>query len=200
MTVEAVLREILKDEVFYFHSGGGVTISGGEPLAQPEFTAAILQAAKAHGVHTAIETTLFASPANVFAALAWTDHLLVDVKHTDSATHRRWTGVPAEPIWRNLRAIGASDFAGEITVRVPCVPGITDGWSNLLATARLCQEIPQVTGLELLSYHRLGLAAYRSLGGVCELADVEPPAPATVADTAKRLANAVPGLRVSLAQ
>jgi pyruvate formate lyase activating enzyme len=200
MTVEQVIQEVVKDEVFYHHSGGGLTVSGGEPLAQAEFTAALTKAAKAHGIHTAIETTLFASPAKVAAGLAHADHLLVDIKLADAAAHRRWTGVPLAPIWRNLRGIGQSGFGGQITVRLPYIPGVNDAWPNLLATARLAREIPQVTGLELLPYHRLGLAAYRALGRDYQLAGIKPPPPAQVAQIAAQLSDAVPGLQVALAR
>ncbi|MDR3359409.1 MAG: glycyl-radical enzyme activating protein [Bifidobacteriaceae bacterium] len=200
MSVAEVVAEIVKDEVFYYHSGGGATISGGEPLAQAEFTAAILREVKAAGIHTAVETTLFASPKNVAAVLAWTDHLLVDVKHTDPAAHERWTGVPLAPIWRNLRAVRANGFAGQITVRLPYIPGVNDSRENLLATARLCQEVDRAAHLELAPYHRLGVGSYRALGWDYVLEELKTPGQAELSAALAQVADAVPGLHVSLAQ
>jgi pyruvate formate lyase activating enzyme len=200
MTVAEVVAEITRDEVFYYHSGGGATISGGEPLAQGEFTAAILKAVKAHGIATAVETTLFAAPKYVFAALEWTDHLLVDIKHTDSAAHARWTGVPVEPIIRNLRAVGASGFPGRITVRLPYIPGINSERANLVATGRIAAGLPGPAELELVPYHRLGVGTYEALDWDYALPDLRPPARADLMAAVAYLADSIPGLTVALAR
>jgi pyruvate formate lyase activating enzyme len=200
MTAHEVVDEVLKDEVFYFHSGGGVTVSGGEPLAQSAFTAAVLRGTKEHGIHTAIETTLFGSRPNVARVLAWTDHLLVDIKHVEDAEHRRWTGVANSAILENLRAVAASDFAGTITARVPLLPGVNDDDLNLFRTALICKEIPQLDQLELLPYHRLGRAAYRNLGLDYALDALEPPSAAHLADRLEYLNNAVPEVKTVLAR
>lgn len=137
MTVEETVAEISRDEVFYFHSGGGVTISGGEPLYQPRFTAEVLKECKRLGIHTAIETCLFAPWNHVEAVLPWLDVLYADIKLMDEGLHKRWTGAGNGLILENLRRIDASPYDVEIIARIPLIPGVTDTDGNLSDTVEM---------------------------------------------------------------
>ena len=175
MTVEDVVAEITRDEVFYFHSGGGVTISGGEPLYQPRFTAEVLKECKRLGIHTAIETCLFAPWNHVEAVLPWLDVLYADIKLMDEGLHKRWTGAGNGLILENLHRIDASLYNTEIIARIPVIPGVTDTDSNLSDTVEMLSRIKKLKDIELLPYHRLGIETYRNLGREYSLRDLVPP-------------------------
>ena len=119
------MEEVLRDRVFYEESGGGVTFSGGEPLAQPDFLEALLEACRAASVHTAVDTCGFAPRERLLALAPLVDLFLFDVKLVDDARHLALTGVPAAPILENLRALAA--VHANVWIRVPVVPGLTDG-------------------------------------------------------------------------
>lgn len=175
MTVEETVAEISRDEVFYFHSGGGVTISGGEPLYQPRFTAEVLKECKRLGIHTAIETCLFAPWNHVEAVLPWLDVLYADIKLMDEGLHKRWTGAGNGLILENLRRIDASPYDVEIIARIPLIPGVTDTDGNLSDTVEILSRIKRLKDIELLPYHRLGIETYRNLGREYSLKDLVPP-------------------------
>lgn len=164
MSVQDAVNEISKDEVFFFHSGGGITVSGGEPLYQPQFTAAVLRECKKLGIHRAMETCLFAPWHDLEMVLPWLNMLYVDIKLMDSALHRKWTGADNGLIHENLRRIDASKYDIKIIVRIPMIPGITDSDENLTETARFINSIKKLKGVELLPYHRLGTDTYKHLG------------------------------------
>lgn len=179
MAVEEVLAVVLKDRPFYRQSGGGVTVSGGEPTMQPEFVAALLAECQRRGVNTAVETCGYSSWANLAAIAAHLDLALYDVKHMDSAVHRRLTGVPNEPILDNLRRLAATGVP--ILVRVPVIPGMNDSPENLAALAAFVADLPAVEGIELLPYHNYGSGKYARCGKEYPLPELEPPSRAHVA-------------------
>ncbi len=187
MSVQDVIDEISKDEVFFFHSGGGITISGGEPLNQPRFTEAVLKECKKLGIHTAIESCLYAPWDSLSMILPWLDLLYVDMKLMDSDLHKEWTGVHNGLILENLRKIDALDLNIEIIGRVPMIPGVTDSDKNLADTARFARSIKQIKHIELLPYHRLGTGTYKHLGREYSLRDLAVPSPETVARKEKYL-------------
>ncbi len=155
MSLEEALAELERDRVFFQESGGGVTFSGGEPLAQPEFLEALLRACRERGLHAALDTTLFAPREVVERMLPWTDLWLADLKHMDSALHRRFTGVPNEPILENLRFLSVRGT--KIAARIPLVPGFNDGEENLREAARFLEGLGEaVVEVDLLPYHRAG--------------------------------------------
>ena len=218
MTAEAVVAEVQKDEIFYFHSGGGVTISGGEPLAQPDFSAEILRQCRENGIHTAMETSLYAPFEAVSGVLPLTDYLFVDLKHMDPVAHRRFTGVDNRLILENLRRLAQTGFRGELVVRVPLVPGCNDDDENLRKTARMVSGLSGLTGssdrsglpapsdrsglpvlrhLELLPYHRLGLDTYRRLGIEYPLPEVAVPTREHMDERIAFTRAAAPGLPVN---
>jgi pyruvate formate lyase activating enzyme len=169
ITVEEALEEILADQSFYYESGGGVTLSGGEPLSQPEFTEALLWEAKKAGIHTAVETCLFASEATVERMRQLTDLFLVDLKETDEKRHQRYTGVPLEPILRNLRALAASGAA--IRLRLPLIPGFNDRDGHFGRVAVMVNELNDhrpgqldPIAVEVMPYHAMGTDKHRRFG------------------------------------
>lgn len=156
-----VLREVEKDVMYYSASGGGVTLSGGEPLQQWEFAAAILKACKDSCINTAIETTGLA-PFNQFEiAVEHCDRILYDVKHMDSSIHKRYTGVGNEIILDNLKKIRRT--GKEVIIRIPLLHGVNDDWENMERTAALALECG-IGELHLLPYHRYGEPKYTALG------------------------------------
>lgn len=166
MTVRDVLREVLEDKPFYETSGGGLTVSGGEPMRQADFTEALLAEARASGLHTCLETSGFADGDRIRRLLPLVDLFLYDVKHTDAALHRAATGVPNGPILRNLRAL--HDAGARIRIRVPFIPGANDGEGNLEGLRALVRSLPRLDGVDLMPYHRLG-AGKRARLGLSEL-------------------------------
>lgn len=163
-SVAEVLEEVLRDQPFYETSGGGMTISGGEPLLQADFTAALLAAAKAEGIHTAVETCGHA-PWDFFRLLLpHLDLVLFDVKQMDSALHQAFTGVGNETILENLRRLCAADIAAEVVVRVPVIPGYNDQPAHYEALAALLQTLPRIPRVELLPYNEMAGSKYPRLG------------------------------------
>jgi len=147
--VDALLDEVLADRAFYEATGGGVTLSGGEPLAQAEFSAAFLAACGRAGLHRAVETSGFASKEAFERVAELADLLLFDVKLLDPEAHRAWIGVDSAPILRNLRAAVA--LGSKVIIRRPLIPGINDSDAEMIALADLAGELG--LGVDLLPYH-----------------------------------------------
>lgn len=171
-TVEALLKEIVKDQSFYDSSGGGVTFSGGEPLMQPVFLKGILEACKGAGIHTAIETTGMAEREVLLEAASLLDLIYFDLKHMDDKVHKDITGVSNERILDNLAAL--SKVHHNIVVRIPVIPGINDSIENLRKTADYAASL-SVPLIELLPYHNLGEVKYGQLGREYELSETKKP-------------------------
>jgi pyruvate formate lyase activating enzyme len=184
MTVDEVLAEVLKDRVFYEESGGGVTFSGGEPLFQPRFLAALLEASRAAGLHTAVDTCGFAPQGDLLAAAPLTDLFLYDLKGMDEAWHRRYTGASSACIHDNLRVLG--QVHGNIWVRVPVLPGLNDDEAQLEAMARFVSSVAGVRQVNLLPYHRAGVHKFRQVGRAYRLERLSPPSPERLEDLAAR--------------
>ena len=162
VTAGEVFDEVAQDELFYAKDGG-VTLTGGEVLAQPAFSAAILQLCKQAKIHTAIETCGFADWPALEEVLRYTDLVLYDLKEMDPVLHRKYTGVDNNQILENLKKID-DQMALEIWVRVPLIPGYNDDKENLLATARFVKEnLHKCTQIHLLPFHRLGEGKYEQL-------------------------------------
>ncbi len=178
MTADEVLREVLKDLDFYQSSGGGLTISGGEPFASPEFAEELLKKAKASGLHVAVETCGATDPALLEHTAEYVDLYLFDVKATDPALHKRLTGADPRAIRDNLRLL---DRLGKrIILRCPLVPGLNDAESELIGIAELAESLTSVTAIELEPYHTLGVAKYARLGREYAIPDVKTPDAETV--------------------
>ena len=174
MSVAEVMQEVVKDRDYYRNSGGGMTLSGGECLSQPEFAIALLQAAKEEGLNTAIETTGFASYEEVIArVLPNLDTCLMDIKHMDAAKHKAFTGQSNALCLKNAAKIAAN--AKKLIIRVPTIPGFNDTPEEIEAIARFAASLPGVEQLHLLPYHRLGQDKYRWLNREYTLPDIRPP-------------------------
>jgi pyruvate formate lyase activating enzyme len=149
-----------------------MTLSGGEPLSQPAFAAALLREAREMGFHTAVETSGWADPDDVRRVLAQTDSILFDVKHMDARVHLAATGKPNQLILDNARL--AAQLGVNMVIRVPVVPGFNDKVGDILAVAEFARELG-ISELHLLPYHRYGVAKYASLGREYALGAAEPP-------------------------
>lgn len=174
VTVEEVMEEVLKDMPHFRRSGGGLTLSGGESLLQPEFASALFQAAKAAGINTALESTGFAPYATIEKKiLPWLDLYLMDIKHISSAKHKLFTGQPNERILENARKIAR--YGQNLIIRVPVIPTFNDTPEEILQIAQFARSLPGVTKLHLLPYHRLGQDKYSGLGRDYFMAHIVPP-------------------------
>jgi pyruvate formate lyase activating enzyme len=162
MTVEQVMAEIRNDRIFYEDSGGGVTVSGGEPLMQAAFVRQLLAACRAAGFSTAVDTCGYGEREHLLALARLTDLFLFDVKHLDDVLHQRYTGVSNVEILNNLRALAVA--GARIWLRIPLIAGFNDSVDHLQALARLAVSLPTVCQVNLLPYHRLGLHKTESLG------------------------------------
>lgn len=183
LTVSEVMAEIEKDTAFYDESFGGVTFSGGEPLAQPDFLFALLKACRGHQIHTVLDTSGF-STWNVLDRIRnFVDMFLFDLKVMDDLQHRRVTGVSNRTILENLQALSADGH--RIRIRLPIIPGITDDDDNILAIGAFAAGLPSIPPIDLLPYHHLAAAKYERLGKGYRLPDSRPP----TEDTLTRLAN-----------
>jgi pyruvate formate lyase activating enzyme len=157
---EALAEKLLKNRTFYENYGGGVTFSGGEPLAQHEFLFEVMQNLKP--VHVAIETAGHVSPEIFNKALKFADLIIMDIKHMNSDLHRRYTGFGNEIILSNLKVLLKSDKP--CILRIPVIPGYNDTYENMEQTARLISGHKNVIRLELLTYHKTAGAKYPLLG------------------------------------
>lgn len=160
-TVEAVMAVVRQDADFYIESGGGMTLSGGEVLQQQAFAEALIDAAHAEGIHTAVETTGYADPERFRAFLPRPDLFLFDFKHYDRALHRAYTGAYNDVIVENLRALVR---AGKpVIARIPVIPHFNAGIKHARGLAEALQDIG-VREVHLLPFHQLGERKYEVLG------------------------------------
>ncbi|MHB8070455.1 MAG: glycyl-radical enzyme activating protein [Candidatus Cryosericum sp.] len=172
MSVADVLRDVVRDRVFFEESGGGVTISGGEPFGQPEFLNGLVDACTAEGIATAVETCGMADRDDILQVAEKAVLFLYDLKLVDSARHARWTGVGNETILANLAAVARSH--AEAILRYPVIPGANDDDDNVLQTISVMTRLG-LHRIDLLPYHRIGTDKYRRLGRTCQLVDLQPP-------------------------
>lgn len=191
-TVEEAYAELERDRPFYEQSGGGITVSGGEPLAQHLFLQELLAVCKAGGLHTALDTTACTRWNILEAVLQYTDLVLLDLKVMDPARHREYTGMDNALILENAQAMAASAFRDwpwehtGIWVRVPVIPSLNDDEENLRATAAFVREQMgrAVRRVELLGYHQLGTAKLWRLRRESQLPGIKPPSKARLAELA----------------
>jgi len=161
-TVASIMAEVLKDRVYYAASGGGLTISGGEPTVQLDFCLSLLRAAREAGIHTCVETCGFTAREGYEAILPLVDLFLFDYKATSVERHVALTDGSNVRILSNLRWL--HDHGACIRLRCPMLPGVNDDASHLEAIARLSVELPRLQAIELLPYHNSGDGKYDRLG------------------------------------
>lgn len=161
MTAEEVMLQVLMDKDYY-DDDGGLTVTGGEPTLQPEFTGALLTLARKEHVHCAMESALLTSQTVLDSLLPKLDLLMCDLKIWNSEKHRQWTGAGNEVILQNIRRAGESGVP--MIVRIPMIKGINDDEENIRNTAQFLSALPHLVCLELLPYHPLGLSKHLASG------------------------------------
>ena len=173
-TVDEVYDRVIKDSGFFTRNNGGITISGGEAMAQFEFTLNLAKRLKDSGIHICLDTTGFAREELYAEILPYIDLFLYDIKQMDSAMHKRLTAVGNELILSNARFLAQNGAA--MQVRVPVIPKLTDQETNLRQTAEFCVTLGDAAKLvQLLPYHKTGRMKYERLGWKYKLSNVEPP-------------------------
>jgi pyruvate formate lyase activating enzyme len=171
--VKEVLQEVEKDRLFYENSRGGVTLSGGEPMRQPEFTGALLKQCKDKGIHTVLDTSGYVQTELWDLVLENVDMILYDLKHMDSQKHKQFTGVSNELILANVRKLASLKIP--MIIRIPLIPGYNDTDENFESCARFIKEL-EVTNVEFLPFHKLCVGKYDKLQKVWKLKKVISPA------------------------
>ncbi len=184
-TVEQVMQEILKDRIFYERSGGGVTFSGGEPLQQPEFLAALLTQCKELGLHTVVDTSGQTAFQNLDSIKDQVDLFFYDLKLMDAEKHSKMTGVSNELILENLRRL--SQAGSRIRIRIPLVPGVNEDIPHIRQVAQFLSSLPGIQDISLLPYHALGSSKYKNLEVPYFNPAASPPAAALVAEVRSEL-------------
>ena len=176
-SVEDILAVVLRDKPFYGDEGG-MTVSGGEPFAQPDFLLSLLAAAKGQGVGTVVETSGFADERDIRASLPLVDWYLYDCKETDAALHRKWTGVDNERILANLVIL--SEANAQVVLRCPIIPGCNDREDHFNALGEMSRRFSCIRRIEILPYHSLGVKKSRELGQECSSASLAFPSEADI--------------------
>jgi glycyl-radical enzyme activating protein len=170
-SVASVMEEVERDRAYYEASGGGLTLSGGEPTAQFDFCLALLDAARDTGIHTCVETCAYAPQDRLLQLAPRVDLFLIDWKETDPKRHRKYTGVAPERIRENILAL---DHAGaEIRLRCPIIPGLNDRPDHFAGIAQLAEELEHVCGVEIMPYHPMGASKSRNIGRTYPLPDID---------------------------
>ena len=173
VTVEEVLSEVMQDRPYYNRSGGGVTLSGGESLLQPDFAVALLKACKDSGINTAIDTTGFANAEVIERFLPYLDTVLMDIKHIDSEKHKEFTTKSNERILENAKLIASK--ANRLIIRVPVIPTFNDTIAEIAEIAAFASSLPNVSEIHLLPYHNMGRDKYTGLGREYTMDDIKSP-------------------------
>ena len=172
VTVAEIMPEILADMPYYRRSGGGLTLSGGEVLAQADFARDLLRAARENGLHTAIETAASLPYSEIEKLLPHLDLVMMDIKHMDPEKHREYTGVDNALILENAKTLAAS--GAKLIIRTPVIPGVNDSDADIRAISRFAASLG-VAEYHLLPYHRLGSDKYDGLGRRYSLTEILPP-------------------------
>jgi pyruvate formate lyase activating enzyme len=175
MTVDQVVDEVERDSSFYRNTGGGMTVSGGECLLQPDFCAALLEEAHARGINTAIETACNVPWRFIEKVLPHVDTMLHDHKLTIPERHKKWTGVSNKRILENFKKAYETFPNTEFIARTPLIPGVNDDEEHIRAVLEFIRPHKNVIEYELLPYHRFGTSKYGFLGKVYELDDFTTP-------------------------
>ncbi len=191
-TAEEVLEEVFRDQKIYEQSGGGLTVTGGEPLMQVEFLAELFKGAKKKGLPTAMETCAYAPWSSFEKVLEYLDFLFVDIKLLDSEKHKKYTGRGNALILENC--VKLDEYCAmhgiQMVVRTPVIPQINDDEREIGAIADfICERLPHVHIYQPLPYHRLGRGKYGNIGKHYELEDIQPPSE----EVMERLRNLIAG-------
>ncbi|BAF60602.1 pyruvate-formate lyase-activating enzyme [Pelotomaculum thermopropionicum SI] len=173
VSVDEVMNVIKKDIHFYQDSGGGVTISGGEALFQPNFTEALLKECHELGIHTCLDTSGYGSTSDLKRILEYTDLVYYDIKLVDPFAHKEYTGQSNELILHNLKVV--VDSGKQLVIRIPVIPGINDSSEEITAIAEKVISLTKTAKVHLLPYHRYGMGKYKALDREYKMGDVDRP-------------------------
>lgn len=193
MTVAEVMKEVLKDQVFFDESGGGMTLSGGEPLMQAEFALALLAICRSHRIHTVVDTCGDAEWQDLDRIRRNVDLFLFDLKIMDPVRHEQFTGARNNRILANLRLL--AEHQSTVIVRIPVIPGVNDGEDNLAAVSGFLSPLG-LQRIDLLPYHQTAMGKYSRLGLTYRMAGVAPPSEEHLQTIAARLTR--DGFRVGV--
>ena len=174
MTAEEVFSEVERDTLFYRNSGGGVTVGGGEPTMQPGFLVEFLRKCQEQGIHTALDTSGYVEWKEMEEILKYVDLVLYDIKQIDLAKHAEYTGVSNDLILENARRISSKGIP--MIIRVPVIPGYTDGEDSIRGIMEFACVLESVVKVDLLPFHRLGEPKYRKLDRSYAFEGTQPPA------------------------
>ncbi len=172
-TIDELIKKVEADRIFYRNSDGGVTVSGGEPSFQYHFVSNFLEECRAINISTAIETCGYAKWAYLKAVVNFSDLVFFDIKHMDSAIHKKLTGKSNKLILQNITKASAIT---PVIIRIPVIPGYNDSKENITATVNFVRKLQKVIKIELLPYHSLGTNKYKWLGKSYKLGDLSFPA------------------------
>jgi pyruvate formate lyase activating enzyme len=195
MSVEEAVAELCRDVPFYSRSGGGITLTGGEPMRQAQFSAEVLQLCREKSIHTALDTSGYAPWDDFEKVLPFVNLVLYDLKHADSDLHLLYTGVPNDLILENLTRIDRTGAA--IEIRVPVIPGMTDTRENIEALSEISGRLRNLVGVRLLPYHGLGEAKYTRLGRAYRLSGLAQPSRERMEEISSWFVST--GIRVTIA-
>jgi len=173
LTVEEIVREAEKDTVFYEESGGGVTLSGGEPLLQPDFLKALLDEFRKREIQTALDTNGYTSYEILDGIRGKVDLFLFDIKLMDNTGHRKYTGVSNKLVLRNLKRLAENGC--NLVISLPIITNINDSEENITETGEFISSLSHVKHVSLLPYHKAGSDKYKSLGRKYRLEGTQPP-------------------------
>lgn len=173
VTVREVMAEVAKDMNYYKRSGGGLTLSGGESLLQPEFAKALLMTAHSYGINTAIESTGAVKFETIEDLLPHIDYFLMDIKHMNSQKHEEFIGKPNTLVLEN--AVKIAEKANNLVIRVPVIPTFNDTEEEIGEIAKFTTSLKNVKKMHILPYHRLGQDKYEGIGRDYLLKDIVPP-------------------------
>ncbi|NLM83912.1 MAG: glycyl-radical enzyme activating protein [Clostridiales bacterium] len=185
-TIDEIMQRVYRDKPFFDRSGGGITVSGGECLYQPDFLEALLKRCKEEGVHTAVDTTGYADWSILERILPYTDLFLYDLKHLDSEMHRRVIGVPNERILENVKKLAAA--GARLQIRIPVIPLFNDSVEEFDKYGAFIKELGDaVEVVQLLPYHTLGTVKWERLSRKGPILEATPPSDAFMQERKKQL-------------
>lgn len=172
-SVEDVIKELKKDSVQYRRSNGGITLSGGEVLLQPDFAVELLKECKSYGWHTAIETAMYVNSESVKKVIPYIDLAMIDIKSMNDEIHKKFTGVSNEIILQNIKL--SDELAKEIIIRIPVIEGFNADLQSIGAIAQFSKSLTNLKRIDLLPYHNYGENKYQAIGREYYLKELKSP-------------------------
>ncbi len=179
-TVDELMIEVLKDKVFYFHSGGGITLSGGEPLLQSEFCGRFLERCKDFSLHTVVDTSVAVKWEAIERVKRYTDLFYVDLKHVDDRVHQKYAGAKNQLILRNLERMTEEISPEKMVIRIPFIPQVNGNETSIRRIGKYLKRLKIECAIHLLPYHSYGERKYRLLGRKSSCRNIHSPTEAEI--------------------